>query len=68
MIWFWIVCIVGFISIWYMSKDIIKYARTRNLANRQSKNILELIKQEGRPCAEPTFSTNVQPDFSGYFD
>ena len=38
------------------------------MQNRQSREILELIKTNNPSCEEPIFNHNIQPDFSGYFE
>lgn len=38
------------------------------MQNRQSREILELIKTNNPACEEPIFNHNIQPDFSGYFE
>jgi hypothetical protein len=40
--------------------------RKNYIQNRQSREILELIKQNNLSCEEPIFNHDIIPDFSGY--
>lgn len=56
------------IAIVIMAKDIAKYVQERRNQNLQSREILDLIKQKAPVGPEPTFTHDIQPDFSGYFN
>ena len=49
-------------------KDLFVYLRKNHQANKQSREILDMIKQKAPSGPEPTFNHDIQPDFSGYFN
>ena len=51
-----------------ISRNIFSHLRKNYVQNRQSREILELIKTNNPSCEEPIFNHNIQPDFSGYFE
>lgn len=63
-----IVLIIFFILHIIISRNIFSYLRKNYVQNRQSREILELIKTNNPSCEEPIFNHDIQPDFSGYFE
>lgn len=51
-----------------ISRNMFSYLRKNYVQNRQSREILELIKTNNPSCKEPIFNHDIQPDFSGYFE
>ena len=49
-------------------QSILSYVRKEHNANKQSREILDLIKTNNPTTKEPIFNHNIQPDFSGYFE
>ena len=51
-----------------ISRNIFSYLRKNYVHNRQSREILELIKSNNPTSQEPIFNHDIVPDFSGYFE
>ena len=49
-------------------QSILSYVRKEHNANKQSREILDLIKTNNPTTKEPIFNHNIKPDFSGYLE
>ena len=63
-----IMLIIFFILHIVISRNIFSCLRKNHVQNRQSREILELIKTNNSSREEPIFNHDIQPDFSGYFE
>ena len=47
---------------------LLPYLKREHNANKQSREILDLIKMNNPTIKEPIFNHDIQPDFSGYLN
>ena len=60
--------VVLFVIATILLLKLLPYLKREHNANKQSREILDLIKTNNPTIKEPIFNHDIQPDFSGYLN